>query len=108
MPHFAPAPDPVLVFPLTPPAVPPTLPEPTPVPAAPAVVEADVPIAYAAVSTNLHTPCATHVFPDGTVDVDAIVGNVPLLIVALNINESAALGFSIPVIFYFQLINLDL
>ena len=61
---------------------------------------------YAGFSANLHTPRATHVFPDGTVDVDAIVGNVPLLIVALNINESAALGFSIPVIFYFQLINL--
>ena len=55
---------------------------------------------YAGFSANLHTPCATHVFPDGTVDVDAIVGKVALLIDALNIAAPDGSGGGIiPVIF---------
>ena len=40
-------------------------------------------VLYAMASINLQTPCANHVFPAGTLDVD-IVGRVALLTVPLN------------------------
>jgi hypothetical protein len=55
-------------------------------------------VLYDAASTNLQVPCATQVFPEGIVDVDAIDGNDPLLIVALNVAPEGAGGLTVPVI----------
>ena len=64
----------------------------------PIVVEQCPPVVeYAAVSTNLQVPCATQVFPVGIVDVDAIDGNDPLLIDALNVAPEGAGGATVPV-----------
>jgi hypothetical protein len=68
--------------------------------ALPIAVASAVFVLYAAVSTNLQVPCATQVLPTGIVSVAAIVGNVPLLIVALNIAPTLASAvLIIPVIF---------
>jgi hypothetical protein len=64
----------------------------------PIVVELVVFILYVADSTNLQVPLAIQVLPTGIVDVDAMDGNDPLLIEALNNAPVASSGATTPVI----------